>query len=335
MELVSLGRTGLKVSKICMGTMTFGNGADEEMSFKIMDRFIELGGTFLDTADQYSLGVSEEIVGRWVKARGMRNKVIVATKVYQPMTANPNDGFLSRYHILKACEDSLRRLQTDVIDLYQIHRWDTETPPEETLEALNDLVRQGKVRYIGCSNLKAWQLARFMQLFDKRNWSRFVCMQPIYSAINRSIELEVLPLCAEEGMGVIVYNPLAGGMLSGKYRRGQPLPKGARIEVNPTYYRRYYSDESLDIVEGFCSLAEERGVTPAQLALAWVLGEPRVTCPIVGARNLEQLNDTLGGLEIGLTPAEREAIPAVLPGRWVGMDQVYDRDYTVRDYVSR
>lgn len=330
MELVSLGSTGLKVSKICMGTMTFGREADEETSFAIMDRFFELGGTFLDTADQYSMGASEEIVGRWIKSRGVRDKVIVATKVYQQMTPNPNDGYLSRYHIINACEDSLRRLQTDVIDLYQIHRWDPETPPEETLEALNDLVRQGKVRYIGCSNLKAWHLARFLQLSDQRNWSRFVCMQPIYSAINRSIEIEILPLCAAEGLGVIVYNPLAGGMLTGKYRRGQPLPRGARIEANEAYYRRYYTEEALDIVEAFVQAAQERGVTPAQLALAWVLAEPRITCPIVGARNLEQLNDTLGGLEIKLTPEEREAIPAVLPGRWVGMDQVYDRDYSQR-----
>jgi len=330
MNLVSLGNTGLKVSKICLGTMTFGREADEAMSFRIMDRFYELGGAFLDTADQYSTGLSEEIVGRWIKERALRGRVIVATKVYHQMTPNPNDGYLSRYHIIKACEDSLRRLQTDVIDLYQIHRWDPETPPAETLEALNDLVRQGKVRYIGCSNLKAWHLTEFLRLADRRNWSRFVCMQPIYSALNRSAELEILPLCAAEGLGVIVYNPLAGGMLTGKYRRGQPLPLGARLEANETYYRRYYTEHALDIVERFAQAASAREVTPAQLALAWVLAEPRVTCPIVGARNLEQLNDTLGGLEVQLTPEERAAIPAVPPGRWVGEDQVYDRDESSR-----
>ncbi|MBM3190407.1 MAG: aldo/keto reductase [Chloroflexi bacterium] len=330
MNLVSLGNTGLKVSKICLGTMTFGREADEAMSFRIMDRFYELGGAFLDTADQYSTGLSEEIVGRWVKERGLRGRVIVATKVYHPMTPNPNDGYLSRYHIIKACEDSLRRLQTDVIDLYQIHRWDPETPPAETLEALNDLVRQGKVRYIGCSNLKAWHLTEFLRLADRRNWSRFVCMQPIYSALNRSAELEILPLCAAEGLGVIVYNPLAGGMLTGKYRRGQPLPLGARLEANETYYRRYYTEHALDIVERFAQAASAREVTPAQLALAWVLAEPRVTCPIVEARNLEQLNDTLGGLEVQLTSEERKEIPAVPPGRWVGEDQVYDRDESSR-----
>ena len=330
MEQVHLGRTGLKVSRACMGTMTFGREADEETSFKILDRYVELGGTFLDTADQYSFGGSEEIVGRWMKERGVRNKIILATKVYQQMSPLPNDGFLSRYHIVQAVEASLKRLQTDVIDLYQIHRWDPETPPEETMEALNDLVRQGKVRYIGCSNVKAWHLARFLKTADVNHWSRFVCLQPIYSAINRSIEIEILPLCAEEGLGVMVYNPLAGGMLTGKYRRGQPLPKGARLTELVQYYQRYYTEESLDIVERFVESAQERGLTPPQLALAWILAEPRVTCPIVGARNLEQLNDTLGGLEVKLTPEEREAIPSVLPGRWVGKDQVYDRDYSTR-----
>jgi aryl-alcohol dehydrogenase-like predicted oxidoreductase len=330
MESVRLGRSGLKVSRICLGTMTFGREADEQTSFQIMDRYMELGGSFLDTADQYSFGISEEVVGRWIKARGVRNQVILATKVYQQMSPGPNDGFLSRYHILQACDASLRRLQTDVIDLYQIHRWDPETPPEETLEALNDLVRQGKVRYIGCSNLKAWHLAQYMSLSERQHWSRMVCMQPIYSALNRSIESEILPYCAEEGLGVIVYNPLAGGMLTGKYRRGQPLPQGARLQSSTQYYDRYYTEQALDIVEAFVRAAEGRGVTPAQLALAWVLGEPRVTCPIVGARNLEQLNDTLGGLAIGLTADERATIPAVLPGRWVGLDQVYDRDYASR-----
>lgn len=330
MDTLHLGRSGLAVSRICMGTMTFGNEADEATSFQILDRYVELGGFFIDTADQYTNGASEEIVGRWMASRGMRQRVILATKVYSPQGPGPNDGYLSRYHILKACEESLRRLQTDVIDLYQIHRWDPLTPPEETLEALNDLVRQGKVRYIGCSNLKAWHLAEFLHLAEKRHWSRFICLQPIYSALNRSIEAEILPYCARQGLGVIVYNPLAGGMLTGKYRRGQPLPGGARLDANPMYYRRYYNEQALDIVEGFVQAAQSRGVSAAQLALAWVLAEPRVTCPIVGARNVAQLEDTLGGLAIRLMPDEREALPAVLPGRWVGQDQVYDRAETAR-----
>jgi aryl-alcohol dehydrogenase-like predicted oxidoreductase len=325
MEQVHLGRSGLKVSRLCLGTMTFGREADEEASFAMMDRFIDLGGTFVDTADAYSLGGSEEIVGRWMKERRCRDRIVLATKVYSPMGPGPNDGGLSRLHIQQAVEASLRRLQTDVIDLYQIHRWDFATPAEETLEALNDLVRQGKVRYIGCSNLAAWQLSKYLHLSHMAHWSRFISVQPIYNAINRSIESEVLPLCEEQGLGVISYNPLAGGMLTGKYRRGQELPVNARLKELEVYYQRYHTEQALDIVEAFVAAAQERGVTPAQLALAWVLAEPRVTCPIIGARNLEQLNDTVQGLGIALTPEEREAIPAVAPGRWVGVDPVYDR----------
>ena len=325
MEHVRLGRSGLKVSRICLGTMTFGAGADEQMSFRLMDRFLELGGTFLDTADQYSMGVSEEIVGRWIRARGVRDQVVLATKVFTQMGPGANDGGLSRIHIQRAVEDSLRRLQTDVIDLYQIHRWDFTAPPEETLDALNDLVRQGKVRYIGCSNLKAWHLSAYLQLAREQHRPRFISLQPIYNVLNRGIENEVLELCAQEGLGVIVYNPLAGGVLTGKYSRDASPLAGTRLGDSEGYQQRYYTDRALNIVDDFCAAARARGVTPAQLALAWVLAEPRVTCPIVGARTLAQLDDTLGGLEIALTPEERAALPAMLPGRWVGIDPVYDR----------
>ena len=325
MESVRLGRSGLKVSRICLGTMTFGAGADEATSFDLMDRYRELGGDFLDTADAYSLGISEEIVGRWVKERGVRDQVVIATKVFAQMGSGPNEGGLSRIHIQRGVEDSLRRLQMDVIDLYQIHRWDHESEAEETLETLNDLVRQGKVRYIGCSNLAAWQLYKYLSLSRQNGWSRFISLQPIYNALNRGIESETLPMCAEEGLGVIVYNPLAGGVLTGKYERAQAPVKGTRLGDTEAYRGRYYTNRALDTVDSFCAAARERGVTPAQLALAWVLAEPRVTCPIIGARNLAQLNDTLGGMDIVLTPDERADIPAVLPGRWVGEDPVYDR----------
>jgi len=305
--------------------MTFGREADEATSHRLLDHFVALGGTFVDTANGYQRGGSEEIIGRWFAQRGRRDDIVLATKVFSPMGPGPNDGGLARIHIQRAVEASLRRLQTDVIDLYQIHRWDFGVPPEETLEALNDLVRQGKVRYIGCSNLAAWQLAKYLRLSDEAHWSRFVSIQPIYNAISRSIESELLPLVAEEGLGVMVYNPLAGGMLTGKYRRGQDLPEQSRMKELAIYHQRYYTEQALDIVEAFVAAARERGVTPAQLAFAWVLAEPRVTCPILGARNLEQMNDTLGGLEIKLTPEERAAIPAVPPGRWVGIDPVYDR----------
>jgi aryl-alcohol dehydrogenase-like predicted oxidoreductase len=320
-----MGRSGLKVSRVCLGTMTFGSGADEAMSFQIMDRFAELGGTFLDTANVYNGGVSEEIVGRWIKARGVRDQIVLATKVYGATGTGPNEHGLSRIHIHQAVEASLRRLQTDVIDLYQIHRWDFDAPPEETLEALSDLVRQGKVRYIGCSNLKGWHITRYLALAEKHTWSRFISIQPLYSALNRSIENEVLPVCANEGIGVIPYNPLAGGVLTGKYRRGQPLPEDTRLSDSEMYRQRYYTDTTFDIVEAFVEAAAACGVTPAQLALAWVLGEPGITSPIIGARTLRQLEDTLGRLDFQLTPEDRETIPAVLPGRWVGKDPVYDR----------
>jgi len=325
MEIVRLGKSGLQVSRICLGTMTFGAGADEVTSFQLMDRFVELGGTFFDTADAYTTGVSEEIVGRWIVERGVRDQVVLATKVYGPMSDAPNDRGLSRIHLQRGVEASLRRLQTDVIDLYQIHRWCLESEPEETMEALNDLVRQGKVRYVGCSNLKAWHLAKYLHTAKEKGYSRFVSIQPIYSALNRSIENEVLELCAEEGLGVIVYNPLAGGVLTGKYARGATPVPGTRLGDMTVYQGRYLTDAALDLVDAFVAAAAERGVTPAQLALAWVMAEPRVTCPIIGARTMVQLNDTIGGIHIELTADERAAIPAIPSGRWVGVDPVYDR----------
>ncbi|MCD6286372.1 MAG: aldo/keto reductase [Anaerolineae bacterium] len=325
METVRLGKSGLKVSNICLGTMTFGAGADETMAFKLMDRFVELGGTFLDTANVYSGGVSEETVGRWIKTRGVREEIVLATKVYGGTGPGPNERGLSRIHIQHAVEASLKRLQIDAIDLYQIHRWDVESEPEETMEALNDLVRQGKVRYIGCSNLKAWQLSTYLNIAKENSYSRFISIQPLFSALNRSIENELLPFCNRLGMGVIPYNPLAGGVLTGKYRRDAPLPESTRLSDNAGYRRRYYTEHMFDIVESFVEAAAAHGVTPAQLALAWVRADPRITSPIIGARNLTQLNDTLGKLDFTLTPKERAAIPAVLPGRWVGKDPVYDR----------
>ena len=305
--------------------MTFGREADEPTSHAILDRFMEIGGIFIDTANGYGKGASEEVIGRWLKARGVRDKIVLATKVHNAMGPGPNEGGLSRVHILQAVDASLKRLQTDVIDLYQIHRWNSETPPEETLEALNDLVRWGKVRYIGCSNLAAWQLSKFLQISDHRDWSHFISLQPVYNALNRSIENELLPFCQEAGLGVLTYNPLAGGMLTGKYKRGDEAPAGARLASMNLYRERYLTDDALDIVERFGQTALERGATAAQLALAWILAEPRVTCPIVGARNLDQLNDTLGGLDLRLSPEERSSVPAVLSGRWVGLDPVYDR----------
>ena len=329
MDQLNLGRAGIRVSRVCLGAMTFGREADEETSFRIMDTFVEAGGTFIDTANSYSRGGSEQVLGRWLKARGNRERIVVATKVYGVMGEGPNERGLARINILRAAEASLRRLQVDVIDLYQIHRWDPGVGAEETLEALTDLVRQGKVRYLGCSNLSAWQLAKYLGIAERRRLGRFVSLQPVFNALNRSAENELLPLCEDEGIGVICYNPLAGGVLTGKYRRGDALPDhGNRLADNAGYRKRYYYDETFDIVERFVAHAGDRGVTPAQLALAWALCEKRLSCPIVGARTVEQLRDSLGGLAIALTAEERKEVPAVEPGRWVGLDPVYDRERT-------
>ncbi len=325
MKVVQLGRSGLKASQVCLGTMTFGREADEAASFSIMDYFIEQGGCFLDTANAYSAGAAESVVGRWLKARRNRDGLVLATKVFGQMGSGPNDAGLSRIHIHRAVEASLARLQTDVIDLYQIHRWDPTVPIEETIGALDDLIRQGKVRYVGCSNVRAYQLQYCLDYARAHALSPFISLQPAYNALNRAIEAELLPLCAQQGIGVMSYNPLAGGMLTGKYRKGAPLPSGARLEAFQFYHDRYYTEQALDIVERFLQEASRRGVTPAQLALAWVLADPRISTPILGARNLEQVSDSLKGAEIELTPEEREAIPAVPVAQWVGEDPVYGR----------
>jgi aryl-alcohol dehydrogenase-like predicted oxidoreductase len=324
-EIVPLGTSGLKVSRVCLGTMTFGREADEAASFAIMDYFAEHGGTFLDTANAYSAGATESVVGRWLTARKNRDSLVIATKVFGQMGTGPNEGGLSRIHIQRAVEASLLRLQTDVIDLYQVHRWDPTVPIEETIDVLDDLVRQGKVRYVGCSNVRAYQLQYCLDYARGHSRSPFISLQPAYNALNRAVEAELLPLCAERGIGVMSYNPLAGGMLTGKYRRNAPLPKGARLEAFQFYHDRYYTEQAFDIVERFQQEAAARGVTPAQLALAWVLAEPRVSAPILVARSLDQISDSLKGAEIHLSSEERAAIPAVPAAHWVGDDPVYGR----------
>lgn len=327
MKYKRLGKSGLKVSPVCLGTMTFDREADVKTSFAIMDYFTEQGFNFIDTADAYSMGASESVVGQWLKERKKRNDIVLATKVYGQMGDGPNEGGLSRIHIQQAVEDSLRRLDTDVIDIYQIHRWDPDSPVEETIVALNDLIRQGKIRYVGCSNLSGWQLAQFLYLSDTLLADRFICIQPIYNALNRGIELETLQLCKNQGLGVISYNPLAGGVLTGKYKRGQDLPEGSRLDAFDAYYERYYTDQMFDTVERFVKSAEEMQVTPAQLALAWVMAEPGITAPILGARSMEQIQDSLQGTNISLTEEQRASIPAVVQGRWIGIDPVYDREF--------
>ena len=314
MHIKQLGRTGLKVSEICLGTMTFGNQADEMTSFAIMDVADKAGVTFFDTADVYPLGGepetrgrTEEIVGRWLRERGARERIVLATKCAGAMGEGPNDVGLSRKHVMSACEASLRRLGTDYIDLYQVHSPDPTTPIDETLGALNDLVRAGKVRYIGCSNFLAWQLADALWTSDKLGLARFDCDQPRYNLLFRMIEDELLPLCRKHGVGVIAYNPLAGGMLTGRYRQMRETRSDSRFGLKNSgeiYRRRYWNDAVFDAVERLGTYFEGRGKSLTHVALAWVLAQPGVTCAILGASKPEQLEDSLRGVDLKLDEEE-------------------------------
>jgi aryl-alcohol dehydrogenase-like predicted oxidoreductase len=315
MKTRRMGNTGLKLSEICLGTMTFGHQCDEATSRAILDRAAERGVTFLDTADAYPVppspetaGRTEEIVGAWLQ--GQRDRFVLATKCRIRVGTGPNDEGLSRRHVLKACEDSLRRLRTDYIDLYQAHAPDPDTPTQETLRAFDDLVRQGKVRYIGCSNYPAWQVALGLGISARLGLARWDCVQPRYNLLYREIETELLPLCRDQGLGVIAYNPLAGGFLSGKYRNPEQLVPGTRFTLGKTgelYRERYWQRAQFDAVEQFRRFLEPRGKSPVRVAVAWVLAQPGVTAAIVGASRPEQLDDSLAAVDVTLDAAEREA----------------------------
>ena len=317
MEYRRLGRTGLKVSTICLGTMQFGWSADEQDSHQIMSAAVELGCNFFDTADIYSRwvegnpgGVSEKIIGSWLKGRDIaRDQLVIATKVRGELGPGPNDQGLSRLHIMNSVEASLRRLQTDYIDLYQVHWPDEETPLEETLEALNDLVRSGKVRYIGCSNYPAWLLAKSLWISDSHNFARFDSLQPHYSLVHRAeFERELQPLCLDQGIGVIPYSPLGGGFLTGKYRRGTELPDSDRAEG---IRNRYMNEKGFSAVDKLEAIGRDHDATIAQTAIAWVLANPAVSSAIIGANSLEQLRDTVKGAQVKLSSEEKEALDAV------------------------
>ncbi|HET6792855.1 MAG TPA: aldo/keto reductase [Acidimicrobiales bacterium] len=308
MEHTRLGRTGLQVSRICLGTMTFGLQCDEETSRAILDRAAEGGVTFLDTADVYPLGGgldtagrTEEIVGRWLTGR--RDEFVVATKCVGAMGPRRWDRGASRRHILDAVEGSLRRLQTDWIDLYQLHSFDPTTPIDETLQALDDLVTSGKVRYIGCSNFLAYQVARAVGRSEALGLARFDSVQPRYNLLFRQFERELFPLCVEEGIGVIPYNPLAGGLLTGRHRSGDTPPEGSRFTLGTAgamYQQRYWHDREFDTVEAVRGIAEEIGTTMTTLAVSWVLRQPAVTSAIVGASRPDQLEASLAAVELAL-----------------------------------
>lgn len=312
MEYRRLGRSGLKVSELCLGTMQWGWSADEATSHQVMDAFVETGGNFIDTADVYTRwvegnpgGVSEEIIGRWMKSRNNRRNVILATKVRGRMWEGPNGEGLSRSHIIQACDDSLRRLQTDYIDLYQTHRPDPDTPIDETMLALNDLVRAGKVRYIGCSNYPAWRLARSLWESDRLGIARYDSLQPNYSLMHRAeFERELKELCEEQQIGVIPYSPLAAGFLTGKYRRGQPIPNSVRAEG----LKRYFNEKGWKVIDTLDEVGKEQGLTVAQTALAWLLTQPVITSPIIGANSVDQLKDSLGVVGKRLTPQQMQRL---------------------------
>jgi len=315
MEYKQLGNTGVKVSELCLGTMTIGRETDEKTSREIIFRFLDKGGNFIDTADIYGSvpGASEEIVGRALE--GKRSKVILTTKVGFGTGPGPNDRGLSRVHIMEAIDASLHRLQTDYVDFYFVHCWDGVTPIEETLATLNELVKVGKVRYIGVSNFSAWQLMKALGISDRWGWQRFVCLQPQYNLLVRDIERELIPLCREEGLGIVTWAPLAGGFLSGKYTSMNPLPKDGRLvrvkKEDTDSWERRATERNFCILKVVEEVAKKRGKKCAQVALAWICLQPGITAPIVGARTVEQLEDNLGCLGWRLTEEELKALGEV------------------------
>lgn len=310
MQHINLGQSGLKVSRIGLGTLSFGSSKsrpwilDEAESRPFIRRALDLGINYFDTSNSYSLGVSEGVVGRALKEMAKRDEVVIATKVYFPMSEKPNDRGLSRKHILASIDASLKRLGTDYVDLYQIHRWDAETPIEETLAALDAVVRAGKARYLGASSMLAWQFAEALHTAGRRGWTRFVSMQNQYNLAYREEERDMIPLCREEGIGIVPYSPLAAGVLTGsrRYPGVGDTPRGR----NDALVAKYYGEEQCyAIAARVAEVAKKRGVAPAQVALAWLLAQPGLTAPIIGVTRMEQLEQAAGALGVVLADDER------------------------------
>ena len=316
MDYVRLGTTGLKVSRLCLGTMTYGTPnwrpwvLDEAASRPFYQQAIEHGINFFDTADMYSKGMSEEVLGRAIKDLVRRDEVVIATKVFYSVTDHPNSRGLSRKHIMAAIDGSLKRLGTDYVDLYQIHRYDAHTPIEETLEALHDVVKAGKALYIGASSMYAWQFANMLATQRLHGWTRFVSMQNHYNLVYREEEREMLPLCAAEGIGVIPWSPLARGFLAGNRQRGSKSAS-LREQYDGSGHSLYYADSDYDVADRVVAVAKQKGVLPIQVALSWVANRPGVTAPIISATKLEQLDQLVAGLDVRLTDEERKAVEEV------------------------
>jgi aryl-alcohol dehydrogenase-like predicted oxidoreductase len=310
MKYTNLGNTGLKVSRICLGMMTYGTPEWREWvlpeadSRPFVKRAVEAGINFYDTANMYSLGVSEEVTGKLLKEFTHRDEVVIATKVYMPMGDKPNRGGLSRKHIMDSIDASLRRLGTDYVDLYQIHRWDYETPIEETLEALHDVVKAGKARYIGASSMFAWQFAKSLYLADLHGWTRFVSMQNHYNLVYREEEREMNPLCLAEGVGIIPWSPLARGFLAGNRKRDKDAHPTNRARTDNFAHNMYYQETDFEVVDRVVELAEQKGAKPAQIALAWLLHKRGITSPIIGASKMYQLEEAIAAVDIELSDEE-------------------------------
>jgi aryl-alcohol dehydrogenase-like predicted oxidoreductase len=331
-EMRLLGRTGVRVSNICLGAMMFGMRTEPEESYAIVDKALDGGVNFIDTANVYSRGRSETITGEALKRNGKRDRVILATKFHGAMADDdPNMRGASRRHIIAACEASLQRLQTDYIDLYQIHRPRSDTAIDETLRALDDLIHQGKVRYIGTSTFAAWQFVESLWASEKHGLNRFISEQQPYNLLDRRVERELLPMAQTYGTATIPWSPLGGGLLTGKYRRGEEPPEGTRYASANPMQRRRYNDRIFDVIEGLEPLAEAKERPLSQYALAWVMAQPGVTSPIIGPRTMEQLDDNLQAAELDFSAEDFAAVDAIIaPGRMVA--PYYEADFGPHRY---
>jgi aryl-alcohol dehydrogenase-like predicted oxidoreductase len=316
MNYRNLGRTGVMVSPLCLGCMMFGDRTSDEDSARIIDRAIDAGINFLDTANIYGRGKSEEATGKALKQSGKRKRIVLATKVHFRMNDDdPNAGGNNRRHIIAECEASLRRLQTDYIDLYQIHQPRSDTPIDETLRALDDLVRSGKVRYIGTSNFASWQIIESLWVSKELGLHRIICEQPPYNILDRRIERELVPMARTYGIALIPWSPIAGGFLTGKYKRSEKQPVDARFQDRNDWEKMHLIEPAFKVLDRIMEISEEKSCTPAQFALAWCMNKPGITCPIIGPRTIEQLEDNLGALEVNITDSDNKKIDEVaVPG---------------------